>query len=460
MKNYFEYANKDYKNTLFLKLIIVSLPFNALPYFSNIFGELAQEGAFYVLVIGIIVSIIKMDKIYLPKNNSYNALIVFLALIILSFIFNYNSIFSNFTKGRSGIEKFVFQYMVLLFGFISSIYIYSIVRKTNNTLEILRKYVMISAYIVGAYCVIEILSLHNVNFAKVIVDNVSLIIRGEEDAGSNYLRLRAVCGEASFFGIYSSFVIPWMFLSINKNKKIKKFNLIFFIYYIYLIILSKSRLAYVTILVEITFIIAFTSNNFKKKLKVAIIVLMCLCCVILGKYYISSDVPIDITGVYTSLTDSDNMSNIARYGSQRAAFKMGIGHPIFGVGLGQYGFNMPNYVDDDAMQSTEILTWMDSSEQTPWAPVHGLFARIFGELGFVELFLWLYCWLYLLYKLFQKYKLNKKLKKQTTTLIALISSIIGLLLVGFDLDTFRYFGYWILLGISWNEIRETRKFNI
>ena len=69
MKNYFEYANKDYKNTLFLKLIIVSLPFNALPYFSNIFGELAQEGAFYVLVIGIIVSIIKMDKIYLLKNN-------------------------------------------------------------------------------------------------------------------------------------------------------------------------------------------------------------------------------------------------------------------------------------------------------------------------------------------------------------------------------------------------------
>lgn len=433
-----------------LKLILIVLPFNALPYFSNIFGELACEGAFYIILAGIIFSLLKMNKIYLPKNRSYNILLVFLILILASSIFNVHSILSNFTKGRSGSGKFILQYMVVLFGFVTSIYIYNLVRKTDNALELFRKYIMISSYIIGAYCAVEILSMHNVNFASRIINNISLIIRGGESVG--YPRLRAVCGEASFFGIYSSFALPWIFLSIYKNNRISKFNLLFFVYYLYLIILSKSRIAYVITLVEIAFMIAFLNNNFKKKFKVGVILLLCLCCIGLNKYYVSNNSLSDITNIYSSLSDTDNLSNIARYGSQMAAFKMGISHPLLGVGLGQYGFNMPNYVSSDSMQSVEILAWMNSSEGTPWPPVHGLFARIAGELGFVELGLWLYLWFYLLYRLSQKYKLKGNMPDERKLLIALTASIIGTFLVGFDLDSFRYFGYWILLGISWSEI--------
>ena len=57
----------------------------------------------------------------------------------------------------------------------------------------------------------------------------------------------------------------------------------------------------------------------------------------------------EVNSIVSSVTDSENLSNIARSSMQNAALKMGINHPIFGVGLGEFGFNFPQYVSENSI---------------------------------------------------------------------------------------------------------------
>jgi O-antigen ligase len=170
-------------------------------------------------------------------------------------------------------------------------------------------------------------------------------------------------------------------------------------------------------------------------------------------YMVAVDRPYErIEEIVVSLTTSGEetayyMSNIGRLGSQNAAWRMSLEWPIFGAGLGQYGFHMPDYVASEAFMSYEIQNWASTSEDTPWAPVHGIFPRIAAETGFVGLSLWLLMWLTLSWSIWQRCRLS--LKRGNIIELTLLISIGGTLLVGFNADTFRFFGYWFLLAIGW-----------
>lgn len=425
---------------------IIFLPFNALPYFRDTFGELAYEGAFYPLAILLIFAIVRavfQKKIYIPKHLSLIYFIIFILWIGLSGALNADSIFTSFTKGRSGVEKFALQYTLLLFCFCISVAIFQLVKSKECIFLKFRKYMCISLSLVGLYSVFEIAAINGSENAISLLSFAKDFIK---DGGYEIVsggRLSSVSGEPSYFAAYLCVTLPWLFSRLIDSKNKIQLVLYFFFtaYVVTLIYLTISRFAYMMLLVEIIII----AINYRY-IKIPPIIYFVIFSLTISFIFFRNN----IGEVMYSLIDDTNLSNIGRYGSQISAFNMGIDNLTIGVGFGQYGFRMAEYVPEWALTSNEILDWINPSPNTPWAPALGLFARIFGELGVPGFILWLLIWVSVLVSCIKKFNSNShKSKKIDSIGMALVVSIIGVLLEGFNSDSFRYFGYWMLLPMCW-----------
>ena len=93
-----------------LYLAIFFFPFNGLPYFKSIFREIAFEGAFYPTSLILLILFIKPNLIKFNFKDRTNFLItIFFIFVLFSVYVNLFDITSNFHKGRTGIEKLIFQ---------------------------------------------------------------------------------------------------------------------------------------------------------------------------------------------------------------------------------------------------------------------------------------------------------------------------------------------------------------
>ena len=91
---------------------------------------------------------------------------------------------------------------------------------------------------------------------------------------------------------------------------------------------------------------------------------------------------LSVSGLIKSLTDKNNMSNVARLGMQKVAVNIGIDNALVGVGIGQYGFYAKDYVDENALRSNEVQNWINpDTTENSWPPAFSLYARIVAEQG-------------------------------------------------------------------------------
>lgn len=437
---------------------IILLPFNALPYFKSIFREMANEGAFYPLMLAVLFYVLHLlngVKIHLPRHPSFAILVVFVTWVGISGAGNFLGIIEGFTKGRSGTEKYILQFVLLLFVFSSSLLIYQLAR-----LDVLvfllkfRRYAAYSLLPVSVYCIVEILAISGDGSAKTLLQNIDYFIRDEEIGLAIFRRLRSVSGEPSYFAMYISFVFPWVCSYLITQTKRHWPYLVLVTYLIVLIVFTFSRSAYGVIGFQIILLILgafiYTNKAISHQRSIALWAVPLLVVAVVGGVAFEV-IPLDaVGGVLVSLLDTENISNIGRYGSQAAALGMAVDNPVFGIGFGQYGFKMPDYVPDWAKISPEIIEWMSSSPDSVWAPALGLYARVAGELGFVGLALWGALWISLLRSCYRRFKLNNIRMSQCDGIgLALLVSMIGVLMAGFNSDSLRFFGYWILLGLCW-----------
>jgi O-antigen ligase len=443
---------------LFAVALLV-LPFNEFSSLS-ILGELSAEAAAYpmLLVVSLYTVRILSGKIEFPKHISFIFLLGFFGWTIISGVVNFQTIIENFTKGRTGYNKYVLQMILLVFLLVSALAVYRLVQRQwrEQTLFTLRRWLLYSFLLAATYSLIEIpYILFGAEWASGLLERIDPFIRIEEPLYEN--RLRSVSGEASWFAMYMAFALPWLlsYIFTEKGKK-KWFYVGLNIYAIFMIYLSYSRTAYVITAAEImAFIGAVTVFGGLKFKRYLVLVLFGLV-IATTLYMLSVEKPYErIEEIVVSLTTPGeetayHMSNIGRFGSQNAAWRMSLEWPIFGAGLGQYGFHMPDYVAAKDFISGEIQKWASSSEDTPWAPAHGIFPRFAAETGFVGLGLWLLMWITLCWSIWQRCRLS--LKRGIMIELTLLISIGGTLLVGFNTDTFRFFGYWFLLAIGWGYV--------
>lgn len=436
---------------------IILLPFNALPYFKFAFREMANEGAFFPILLMSAVCVINLTngkKLHVPSHSSVFVLAIFIGWVVISGLANFLEISQAFTKGRSGIEKFIFQYLLLGFVVFTSLLVFQIGRKDLGFLYKFRRYATYSLVPVCLYCIVEVLAISGNDYAVRYLQAIDHYIRDEEYGVAIFRRLRSVSGEPSYFAMYISFIFPWIFSYLITEPKYRWYFLMLIIFLAGMLLLTFSRSAYGVVGLQMVLLIMgvifYSRKKYLKKLSfltAAVTITIILLTGVVNLDIVQWD---DVSGVLFSLLDTESINNIGRYGAQSAAFNMAYHNPFFGVGFGQYGFNMPAYVPEWAKVSPEIEEWMSSTPDSSWAPALGLYARIAGELGYMGLAVWLYLWVSLLYSCYRQFKKNcVNLHRCDGLGLALLVSMVGILMAGLNSDSLRFFGYWMLLPLSW-----------
>ena len=437
---------------------MIFLAFALLPFIESIgnrtegiLGKLGHDGAFYPVFLGVVLwighCIVNKDKIYIPQNNSFKLLLILLAWVLITSIFNFDNILVLNFQGKKGIDRFVIQYSLLIFYLLIPLYIFNMAKKIQNFEYIIIKGIKISLFISILYMVIEFGYFFHINFLSNILYNLNGMFRGDELI---YFKIRSVAGEASLFGFYVAFVLPFiMFYAFVKEKSIYLFS---FVFIVVGAICSFSRTVYVVTLIEIIlFSILFIKKLFynKKYIIGSSLIYVTFFSAIL--FYFENEVSLlsdyNVFQIIESLTsssadgDMQSMSNAARYGSQVASWNVFLMAPVLGVGWGQEGFYIADFYPEWAWVSSEVTEWAINGQSYTLPSTFNVFLRFLCCAGIIGGILWCTVWIS------ECYKLIKLISYNESKLIFIV--IIGIVILWGSSDQVRFFGMWMAMGVSW-----------
>lgn len=350
--------------------------------------------------------------------------------------------------------------------------IYCLIRNEKKcALNVISKAILCSAVIIIAYSVIELGWLANSNADGKILSTINPYIHSIKDDGKWWppllwnAQLRSIFAEPSYYGIYMAFALPWFWYEIY-NKKSKLYMAVTFILTFFLF-LTKARTAFVLHLGELVIftlcIICFT-NRSKEMLKHWGKIIAVSCAAFLaGNIFINQCMvtkqsePLSIEKSMTqyvesnvaSLADPDQRSNRARYSVMEADFKIGLAHPLIGVGKGLRSSYMPDYFSEKAFQNGEVKMWLSFREKLgimrSGFPRLGEYTTRFAESGILGLGIFLLPIVILLRKLYRKLKMSK----DKMPYIAFTVSFCGILAAGIGDSLNITYCYWLLLGLGY-----------
>lgn len=462
---------RNINNILALLLLssFILIPFDDLPYLTKLsgVGRRAAMYPFFIIIPTIAFLSLRKFKFYFELNLEKIFLLLFYLWTIIGIGINISNILHGSYKGESAISKSIIHLTTLTFVLLISYCAELILRQGKVTLFNIRTAIAISLIPVSIVTLIEIINILNLldlsNILEKITYAINLQLRGYVYGG----RSRGVSAEASYLAMYCAFVFPWIlsYLYTDKNKLKKIFFALVSAFILLIVIATKSRTAYILLLFELVslfMLILLFYSNMKVKLYTTIIV--CISVILLLLYpkafalIINSNNKVEINqpnenkppvsseyevgSIVSSVTDRENLSNIARSSMQNAAIKIGIDNPIFGVGLGQFAFNFSDYISENSLRSHEVQVWLDESNPT-WPPVHSLYHRIVAEMGFVGLVLYFLFFFIICLKLLIKIIKSKQDILGSLLLLSYCSIIIGSLTI----DTFLLTHFWLMTPI-------------
>ncbi len=175
--------------------------------------------------------------------------------------------------------------------------------------------------------------------------------------------------------------------------------------------------------------------------------------VLLGVFYASNfsrsnDYVKDKIELFSKKTKSNSqISNISRWGTQLASYRIWKENPIFGIGFSQQGFHLKDYYSDsDYINSYEIRFWSDTNYPT-WPPGFSVYTRLLAETGIVGLIIFL---LFLITLLRYSYICLIMIDNPELKILALILFVcnIGFIINYMQFDSFRLISFWIITALT------------
>lgn len=437
-----------------ISLALVLTPFTGISGISFL-GSMGKIASIYPLLVGVILWMgQRRGVVPIPRYNNFYSLLLFYMIAVLSICINLDEIQYYHFQGQSGIQRAVVQIISLGFCVLVPVYVYDIFKNyKGNVYEFLFRYLEYSFYIAGMYSFFEILSFFNIGDVGGYLAFFDSLFRDGESNG-NILRIRSVTLEPSTLGEYAAVLLPLLIFKAG-NKKIYFFSAL---YLLLLCILSVSRTAYIVLILQ--FLLCYVLSGKKQK---KIIGLLAVVIFFIGSIIYSQAVEQfgekTFDAVVMSTINSDGTdfewSNIARYGSQEAAFIMFKDSPIYGVGYGMYGFLAPDYYPQYAWISNEIVSRaINSPNNGAWPPVHNLIARIMGETGGVGLFAWLLMMIFTVRYMYRCLIYGKN-SGDMYAASALIS-LIGCFVMEFKTDSIYVLPVYIIIGMSMVVVRNCK----
>jgi hypothetical protein len=148
-----------------------------------------------------------------------------------------------------------------------------------------------------------------------------------------------------------------------------------------------------------------------------------------------------ILSAYHAQPGTQSGSNITRAIGMLTATDLWRQHPLFGVGLGQYGFHFRSLVPSWGLQSWEVAKYFKDSQFDLAArglpPSFSMFSRIGAELGIVGFLAWI---------LPPIYAMRRALITPGPLTFIVVCAFAAQFWVGLSQDTFRNVYYWFWLA--------------
>lgn len=463
----------NYILSLLVILAILLLPFSEEmkpTVLKKIFGIFSYEGAFYPFLIAAVLYgyLIISGKILLPKGISFKFLVFFLAFIAISGIFNINGILHNHGYGTGGASRFIKTYLEVIFISVSALIIYYVakIKWKENTFNIVRKALLFSFIIPGAYAFMQALYIAGFKqvlpMTEILFNPLHLFLAPKTLNVSYNGRINSVAAEPSIFGTYINFIFPWILSYIYTAKRNKRIIIALLAYIILINFLTYSRTGYFEIIAVIPAYLLFAkfSNNksiagITNKIIVTLIILLISGAVFFGimkrNKIIDTFNSLSPSKIFNAKKNPSWRSDESRLIPQLTGFRIAAAHPIFGVGFGQFGYYFAEYLPKWAFNDAGLTVEMNPNKfiAVGFPPARGLLALIAAQTGFVGLFLWLSIWISLFYGVFKLYKKMGDANIYMSLFgIIILSDIVVCFLDWVSNDSFRFYSYWFTLGLG------------
>lgn len=354
---------------------------------------------------------------------------------------------------------------------------------SNDGIQILSKGIFISLIILCLYGLLDVFYLAGNDYATNILTHLNPIVHTIQSDGTWWPpllwnnQLRSVFSEPSYFGIYMAFAIPllWMCLFDGQGKRIYLtvgwiLNFICMLF----MFLTKARTATMLLFGLIILLIFFCILFLPLKKKVLLgIIISCIFAFILNLMLFNyvfvkpqTTVPLISASSYIedtvgSLSDIDKRSNRSRYSIMLADFRIGLDHPIFGVGIGFRNAYIMDYLPDKEHLSDETRMWIKNQKEKgilkSGFPKLGEYTSRFAETGTLGIILFFVPPFYLIWNLLKIVRHKSRRGDNPTVEIFFLISLIGTLASGIGDSLNITYAYWIMLGLGYTILRKNRE---
>lgn len=448
--------------SFFFLLGLFFLPFNSEPpSFMGFLGEYSRESSPLFFLIGIVLLIANdlfRGKLYLPFNKApYNVFVVFLLVIFLSAVVNASNITGYYFKQTNGWNRYINQFISVLLSSVMFFYLFCNVIKDYGVVKVfmwIRKTFFYSLLIVAAYAFFEYLAItYNLEFSKTIVYFFDYLPFVKVKLDYNLGRISSLTYEPPALGMYLVTISGFMFSYILTSKKNYRFIPFFIV--VLLTLLSKSRSAFVIILVQISVAIFYTymvDRKFRGVFNKILIVAAVLFASIL--VFKTEAVVQAVNSRIQALnfadtkysTNSYSVSNKSRLGIQYANYQVFLENPIFGVGWGQQAYESKDKYPKWATKNNYEFPQRYLNENIKsFPPGYNLYLRTLTETGLIGFTVFAaFMGLVFYYSL----QFIKKIQKEHKYIpLAMLIAFVGFFLNWLQIDSFRIYGFWLCLSL-------------
>lgn len=256
----------------------------------------------------------------------------------------------------------------------------------------------------------------------------------------------------------------YVFITVNKRYyKLISFSAIIFFTFCLFLTLARTAVALFCGEVFILFILTvYLKNKFIFK-EITKIILAIVTAFTLSGLFISHllvDNKYDINGIERyletnlySLGSTSQRSNNSRYSINIADFKIGLEHPLIGVGSGLRNAYIPDYLPEMAKDNGEVKMWIQNQKEKgilrSGFPKLGEYTSRFAETGIIGLILFLIPPFVLLNKLYFKITNNVLSVYCRLPYVFFAISLIGIMASGLGDSINITYCYWVLLGLGY-----------
>ncbi len=427
---------------MLLLLIVVATAFSDLPPLLPL-GEFHKEGFVYVFPLLALAyfGTRSPGAFRVPPTLTLLSLALLL-VILLGVIANYHDIATARFKGRSGLERVVTQGMSITLGLGIALLVYNLT--TDGKAQWIARGARIALLAMGFVGFFEFASWFSIPGLTQVHQALSVFVH--EDA-AYAMRLRTTGFEVSWTALTLTFLYPFALADRNMPKwKIAGYTLLVLV----LVVLAQSRTALLVIVMQ-GGILAWAYLRRRLDLVVHAATIACVAALAVvavgfGDSVIERVGNLVEYGNFSGNTAGveESVSNVTRLAAIRAGIAMFQENPILGVGLGQYGFNYPGHLRFEDFRSWEVQQYIDGSHPN-WPPTFSIHVRLLAETGIVGYLVWLGLLLTATIRSLRNADSESAVGRLH---LAVAMTLAGWLMLGLSVDSFRFFGGWITLGVA------------